>query len=142
MKTKIILHCNKTFQYNNNNKCLHALNIKKKLSEVLKILYEALTLFKDNSRINPIIDYDEITVYTALDYAAYHGKIEIVKAISGFLLDINPHLKYSSIKYQNQYQAILDNNNNTSGFTPLHHAAGKGHLTIVQYFTSTSILVK
>ena len=87
-------------------------------------LDSALKLLKDSSHdneeemepnYNPIVYKNSTVTFTALDDAAYNGHIEIVRAISSNLLDINPHFKFT-------------------GLTPLHHATSNGHLNIVKYF--------
>ena len=80
---------------------------------------------------NPVVFKNDFFIWTALDDAAYNGKIDIVKVISSNLLDINPRMNIDEFNVGSA--VITDTLNN--GFTPLHHAAVQGHLAVVKYFT-------
>mgnify|MGYP001169724641 CR=1 FL=1 len=80
---------------------------------------------------NPVVFKNEVNIWTALDDAAFNGQIDIVKAISSNLLDINPRMNINEFNGGSAIKTDTFNN----GFTPLHHAAMQGHLEVVQYFT-------
>ena len=90
---------------------------------------------QNESGNNPVVFKNNFNIWTALDDAAYNGKIDIVKAISSNLLDINPRM------YINTFNggSAIKTDTFYNGYTPLHHAATQGHLEVVQYFTKCLI---